>query len=205
MRSIRSSLLFVLALSVAGPAVAAPRSPAAERTDAFIATFKKVKSGATSAADKAANEKVFAALDGFFDFDTLTAQPIAPRADKFSPAQKEEFSKRFRAIVRGSAYPDSGAFFSRAKLKVGEAKAAGDDQLVTIDASVPAEDLQTAIELRWRNVKGVLRVVDIGFDGDSLVKDYQSQFARIIDKDGVAGLLNKLAEREAAIAKGSAK
>ena len=59
--------------------------------------------------------------------------------------------------------------------------------MVPIDAHVVKDDLRTKIELYWGKKGGALKLVDVAFDGDSLIKDYQNQFARIVDKEGVSG------------------
>ena len=47
--------------------------------------------------------------------------------------------------------------------------------------------------------------MDVAFDGDSLIKDYQNQFARIIDKEGVAGLMKKMDEKKRRAGQGSTR
>jgi ABC-type transporter MlaC component len=42
----------------------------------------------------------------------------------------------------------------------------------------------------------------VAFDGDSLIKDYQNQFARIVDKEGASGLMKKVDEKRAELDKG---
>jgi ABC-type transporter MlaC component len=181
------------------PTWAAP--DAAERTDAFIAAFKSVKSGEKlSPADRRANEQAFVALDRFMDFDTLIQKTIEPRAGKFTPKQKTEFASKFRDLIRRIAYPNSGEFFRSAKMKIGTAVEKGETTVVSIDAHVPKDDLKTKLQLSWSRAKakdGTLKLVDVAFDGDSLIQDYQNQFARIIDKEGVAGLLRKVDEKKA--------
>jgi ABC-type transporter MlaC component len=177
----------------------AAKPAAVERTESFVNTLLKVKpdDGKLTAKDKEANQKLFTELDGFFDFDTLTTAPIAPRADKFSAEQKAEFSKKFRELIRLIAYPDSGSFFKKADYKVGDPKEAAGEITVPIDAKVVKDDLQTKVEVHWKTVGGTLRIVDVGFDGDSLVKDYQNQMVRIVDKDGPKGLIEKIDKRRA--------
>jgi ABC-type transporter MlaC component len=178
------------------PTWAAPT--AAERTEALIATFKKVKSGdKLSAADRKANEQVFAEIDRFMDFQSLTGKPIEPRASKFSVKQKVEFADKFRDLIRAIAYPNSGGFFRDAKLKLGAPTDKEGATVVPLDAHVPKEDLRTKLEFSWVRRDGTLKIADVSFDGDSLIKDYQNQFARIIDKEGVAGLLKKMDAKKA--------
>ncbi|MBI3185510.1 MAG: ABC transporter substrate-binding protein [Myxococcales bacterium] len=181
------------------PHLAIAKHPAVERSEGFIASLLKVKpdDGKLSAADKAANEKVFTQLDGYFDFDRLTAEPISPRADKFTPAEKAEFQKKFRELIRLVAYPDSGGFFRRAKYTLADPKEEGEVVTVQLDAKVVKDDLETKVDLHWKKMGDVLKLVDVSFDGDSLVKDYTNQFVRIIDKEGAKGLIAKVDKRRA--------
>ncbi len=200
-----ASLAAGFTLGAAGTARAA--APAVDRTEAFIAAFKKVKSpDKPTAADRKANEPAFAELDRFMDFDAITSRAIEPRASKLSAKQKADFSSKFRELIRAIAYPNSGQFFRDAKLKIGDASEKNGATVVPIDARVVKDDLHTKMELYWSRPKGApdgaLKLIDVAFDGDSLVADYQNQFARIVDKEGAAGLLKKLDEKKAELDRG---
>jgi phospholipid transport system substrate-binding protein len=191
-------------IGASAPTWAAPA--AVERTESLIATFKKVKSGdKLTAADKKANEQLFSEIDKFMNFEAITTRPIEPRAAKFSAKQKAEFTSKFRDLIRAIAYPDSGGFFRDAKMKMGAPVEKGDTTVVPVDAHVAKDDLKTKLEFHWEKADGTLKIADVAFDGDSLIKDYQNQFARIIDKEGVAGLLKKLDEKKAELDRGAAK
>jgi ABC-type transporter MlaC component len=185
--------LVVLAAPLA--AAAAP-SPVA-RTEALLAAFQevKVKPGENAAATRAANGKAFAALDDFLDFDTLTEEPIRPHLAKLTPAQRKEFTGKFRELIRLVAYPDTGEFLRKAQRKVGSAREVNGAQVVDVDLSLPEEDLETRVSFHWKEVRGALRLVDVSFDGDSLIRDYSNQFGRILEKEGGAGLLKKADEK----------
>jgi ABC-type transporter MlaC component len=66
---------------------------------------------------------------------------------------------------------------------------------------VAADDTDMVVGLQWKKEGGALKVVDVLIDGDSLVKDYQNQVARLVDKKGVPSLLQSLDERRANIDK----
>lgn len=205
---------FALAASAfAGPAAKppqAPKAPAAAvapaaapatadpvaRTQAMVAAFQKVPAR-TSPASRAAVDKAFADLDGYLDFDTLTHEPIRPHLAKFDAAQRAAFAIRFREVVRLVAYPDSGEFFRKATLKIGAPRAGNGGTWVDIAARLPEDGSDTKMGLLWRSVGGALRIADLTFDGDSLVRDYQNQFGRILDKEGAAGLLKRLDSKKA--------
>lgn len=197
--------ILVLALCLALPAVAADRSEEAKkRTQAFIDNLLKVKQveggKALSAEEKAANAKIFAELDGFFDWAYLTTEPVAPRADKFAKGEREEFDKKFKEVIRLVAYPDSGAFFRKAKWSISSAKDDGGDK-ATVTVSASKDDLDTKVEMKWRPIDGSLRIYDVAFDGDSLVQDYKNQMTRIIDKGGTKDLIAKVDKRKSELEK----
>ncbi len=192
--------LVALTLLLPGLALAQGHGPAAaKRTEAFISALLKVKQddGKLTKSDKEANQKIFAELDTFFDFERLTTDPIKPRAEKFSAEEKAEFAKKFKEVIRLVAYPDSGAFFRKAKYTVGAAKEEGELAVVPIDAKVVKDDLQTKVDIHWKKAADGLKIADVSFDGDSLVKDYQNQMVRIVDKDGAKGLIAKIDKRKA--------
>jgi len=195
----RRFLLILALFALAVPAFArAADEPAIERTKAFIAAFKKVKEGAPASANQAA----FDELDGFLNYDVLTSVPLEPRKDKFTKAQLEDFRGKFRKLIRLSAFQGSGKFFRDAEITFQPVKKNGDETIVVFDSRLPAEDLETQVTLHWKGEGKAMKLVDVGFDGDSLVADYRNQFTRIIDKDGVPALIAKATERLQALEKG---
>ena len=173
-----------------------------KRTQAFIDNLMAVKSSDTGPLPKAdadANQKVFTELDGFFDWDYLMSEPVKPRADKFTPAEMSEFTKKFKEVLRLVAYPDSGSFFRKAKWKLTAPKEDGDKVTVGIDAK--REDLETHVDIHFKKQGNVLKLYDVSFDGDSLVKDYQNQMVRIIDKGGAKDLIAKIDKRKSDLEK----
>jgi ABC-type transporter MlaC component len=198
----RRSLALALAATLFLPALAWAAAPAAatpgkDRAEAFIATLKKVKKddGKLTDADKAANAKIFLELDNFLNFDTLTTKPIAPRADKLSAKEMESFKVKFRELIRLIAYPKSGSFFNRATYVYSPEQTKDDLAIASLKIHLADEDLDTVLEMHWKKVGGVLKIEDVLFDGDSLVKDYQNQLSKKIDKSGVSGLMQALDEK----------
>lgn len=183
----------VLAATPAAPVAKAPIADPAARTQALIAAFQKVP--VRSGANAQASERAFVVLDGFLDFDALTQEPIRPHAARFDAKQRTDFTNKFREVVRIVAYPDSGEFFRKADIRVSAPREGKGGTWVEFDARSPGEGTQTRIGLLWRATAGGWRVADLTFDGDSLVKDYQNQFGRILEKEGAPGLLRRLDDK----------
>jgi len=72
---------------------------------------------------------------------------------------------------------------------------------VPLNVYLPEEDLETTVEFQFAKSGGVLKIEDVLFEGDSLVKDYQNQISKIVDKDGVPGLFKILDEKHAELTK----
>ncbi|MDX9722384.1 MAG: ABC transporter substrate-binding protein [Myxococcota bacterium] len=145
-----------------------------------------------SAAQREENELSFARLDGFFDLAAFAEACIAPSKAEFSPEALERFLNSFQALVRDVAYPDSGAFLRRASVKVGVPAARDGRVFVPVAMLLPDEELELEVSFCWEGEGASARVVDVLFDGDSLVLEYMNQFGAIIDREGVAGLQRKL-------------
>jgi ABC-type transporter MlaC component len=196
----------LIALAQPGSA-AEPVQEALKRTEDLVAAFQAVKvppeGGKLGAADKKANEAAFARLDGFFDFDAFVDGAIETSKAKLSKAQLGRYRKLFRSVVRKVAFPDSGAFLGRARLTYGEPRAVTGGADLDLTAEDPKVGVTTKVTFHWRG--SPLRIIDVDFDGDSLVQVYRNQFARIVDKDGPEELLRRLAEKDKAADEGRVK
>lgn len=185
-----------LALCLATSAHA--KDDAEARTHQLLEAFKGVhtapEGSELSDADKDSNETAFKTLDGFFDYDKLSNGPIAPNKKAFTKDQLARFNKMFQELIRRIAYPRSGAFLKQAALTVKKVKVEGKNADVNLHASIAEQDLETDVLFHWAD-EGEWRVVDVSFDGASVIKDYQNQFTRIIKKEGVEGLLKKVSTR----------
>src|SRR5262249_797541 len=107
------------------------------------------------------------------------------------------FAKKFRELIRGLSFGDSGDFFRKAQLHFTPARENGELAVVAFDARDPDKDIETRIEFSWAKDGETLRIVDAAFDGTSLIKACQNQFARIVAKEGVNGLLKRMDQRRA--------
>ena len=169
------------------------------RTKELIEAFKAVKvakEGTTlTATEQAANQAAFHRLDPFFAFDVMTLDTLLPHQDKLTIAERDDIAAIFREVLRYSSYFQTGAFLREAKYTLTQGVNQGDRFTVEMKAHVPKEDYDTTVVFFWENKHDALRVVDVSFDGVSLVTDYKNQFGRILDKEGPGGLKKKLETR----------
>jgi len=168
-----------------------------ERTHKLIETFKSVKAppegGKLSAADEAANAKVFTALDSFFDFATFSADCLGPAAGKLSAPQAREAKERLIHILRRRGYPNGGAVFNDGSIKEGKPVERGEGTAVPLTVSFPKQDLSMEVAFVWNRAG---KIVDLVLDGDSLSNDTRNQIGRIVAKGGSEDLLHRLTEKQ---------
>ncbi len=191
----KSIPLFLAALVLGLAGVAAAADPVA-RTDAFVKKLQTVKpipddGSELSAADKKANGATFKALDGFLDFDTLVSDSVGGHKNKFKSNQLATFKQDFSELIRLVAYANSGAFFKSAEYKLKLKSKKGKKADVEMAAYLPDEDIDTVVVFHWADS----RLVDVSIDGESLVKSYNAQFGRIINKGGADDLIKRAAKR----------
>lgn len=182
-------------LAAAIPSIAQAKTPI-ERTTDLIELFKQVKNadeGQTlSPAERDANAAVYKRLDDFYDFHTLASEPLEPHKAKLTAAQQAKIKPMFEELLRLVAYPKSGMFLRGAAYQIKAGPTENDTQM---DAADPKQDFKTSIVFHWKNENGTWRIVDVSFDGASLIQDYKNQFGRIISKEGGDGLVKKLSSR----------
>lgn len=188
-------VLTLTALFVAFTAAGAAADPAA-RLAGLAETMKAVaaapEGGKLSPEQAAANCKRYAEIDGFFDYDAIIGTALSSVKTKLSPKETAEFTAKFRELIRMIAYPDSGKFFKRAKSTIAAAKVTGGAATVVMTSTIEEEDFRNSVRYTWAKQGDTWRITDIAFDDASLVKDYQNQFKRIVDKEGAAGLMKRL-------------
>jgi len=182
-----SVVVFSLFFSTASFALQKPQ----DQLQSLISALKQVKKN---------NEASYKAVDPFINFKMLTKQSIAPHRKKFTDKQAKEFTKAFALLIRAVAYPQSSTFYNDAKETYQKTIIKGNTAIINSEAIIEKEDFD--MEIGYQLVKSPeWKLADLLIDEDSLVKDYQNQFGRIINKEGVEGLLkrvkNKLADVQA--------
>ena len=177
MTRILSSALAVFLLLGATVVQAAP-SPKARSAQLIELTYqvKTTEGPALSKADQAANQTLFKQLDTFIDFEKLTHGPVSVHTKSLTKKQIKTIKALFQKAIRTIAYPKTGGFLQKAELTWGEESTQGNKANVELNLWVESEDLETDITFHWFRTKKGWKLIDMSFDGASLVKDYQNQF-----------------------------
>jgi len=147
-------------------------------------------------------QKIYALVDTVvlphFDFAAMTELALGTYSDQVSAEQRPEIISEFRHLLVRT-YSSALLEYTDQKLIFLPMEGSEADGLVTVRAEIEQTGgFPIPINYHMRNGDGGWKVVDISVDDVSLVTNYRSSFARAIKKDGVAGLIQTLRERNKA-------
>jgi phospholipid transport system substrate-binding protein len=193
--------LFVAALAVAslgvGHAVAEGAATASVRNaNQTLSALLKKKVEPGSAEEKALSKEVTSKLSSFLDVDELGRRAMKDHWDKLTPEQKQEFSKLLRELVESNYVK---ALRSQLEYDVAYVGESTKDSAVSVATEVRStkngRKRTMSIDYVLHQSDSAWRVFDLVTDGVGLVQNYRSQFNKVIAKEGVAGLLERMRKK----------
>ncbi len=191
-RSLFTLLAFVAALFALPATAAADSSPEAfvkSKQAELNALLKKGKSADT-------DKKVEAIFDDMLDYESLAKESLAKHWDDRSDEEKKEFQTVLKRLVR-NAYRKNLKKTLDYDIKFKGETAAKKGVLVRTVAKSKTNSREEPISIDYvvHKVNGKWRVKDIVTEGSSLVRNYQSQFGRVIKKKGFAELMKRMKKK----------
>jgi phospholipid transport system substrate-binding protein len=132
-----------------------------------------------------------------FDFTTMSKLVLKRDWKRFSPAEQKDFVEQFTEYLSASygtriaryANEDVATLGSRAEV----------NQDVTVQTAIKGGQFDGAtVDYRMRLITGKWQVIDVVIEGISLVSNFRSQFAEVIEKGGPQELLNRIKAKNAA-------
>ncbi|RPI55248.1 MAG: ABC transporter substrate-binding protein [Deltaproteobacteria bacterium] len=155
-------------------------------------------------------QKLRTVVEALFDYDEISIRVLGRERKSFTPEQLDEFSDLFTRLMekvylnRIQEYSDEKVIYGKATI-LSENKAEVETNVVTASKQIP-------IDYRVVYKHGEWRGYDVFIEGVSLVKNYRSQFSKILQNKTPEDLLQQLREKvneeeaptkKAALSKGS--
>jgi phospholipid transport system substrate-binding protein len=198
--SLARSLFIVSWLSVAAPALAedGPGMAAVRRANENVTKLLEQKPEPGSDAEKRLAKEISTQLSGFLDIDELGQRALANHWKTLSLAQRKEYLKLLRELVEGNYIKAmrSNVSYDVRYLKEEEKDGA---RVVSTELRVQrngrAETM--SVDYALRKERESWRAYDLVTDGVGLVENYRAQFNKIIAKEGVGGLLERMRKKKA--------
>jgi len=201
----KMKIVFCLVCFVSGVALSHPAKKQLEIFTKYLLDFKWVEEGENKKITKADVEKNRVGSKkaiAVIDLKTISSRALGKKVwTKMGKAKQKKFVKTLRRLVVLNAFPRSGRFLKKVEYKFSNAKVlkgvATVRQTVTIkgDEENP-EDTEMLIDYSFEKIGSTWRVTNVAFDEVSLVETYSNQFANIINKKGLSGLLSLMENKK---------
>lgn len=128
-----------------------------------------------------------------FDFEKMSQLSLARHWRDITSAERQTFVRLFSRLLEDTyvakieAYDDEKVRYVKEQIR---------DKKAQINTIVVGDDIEIPIDYRmYAAADGQWRVYDMVVEGVSLVANYRSQFARILDSDPFGVLIKQLEEK----------
>lgn len=189
-----SLLLALLLVNVAYADIAAPDvmvKNTANDVLEILKSDKDIENGDMHKLGKLVEEKIATK----FDFDRMSRMVLGHNWTMASKQQQDQFVVEFRSLLVRT-YSSALSKYRNQTIEYKPLRAAPGDTEVKVMTQIiqpggPAIPLDYSLE----KVENVWKVYDVSIEGISLVVTYRGQFAEEAKKNGLNGLIQKLAEK----------
>ena len=187
-----ATLLSVLALTVAGTALAGPATDTVKTKQTTL--FDLLKQSTPES-----QKKIAAVFDEMLDYNALAQGSLGSEWAARTDAEKAQFSDLLKQLVRNAYERNLKKTLDYDIAYVSEEAVDGSVMVkTTAKSKTDAREDPVAIDFKLTQLAKGWKVQDIVTEGVSLVSSYRSQFTKIIKKDGFPAVLQKMKDKLAA-------
>jgi len=136
-----------------------------------------------------ARKKIESIITRTVDLEGMLQQALGARWKETAPKQRQRLVAAFEKRFRNLSGKELDSYRSTQVEYLPEKEEGG---AVTVPTKVVVQGEPTEIAYAMKQEKGGWRIVDIVVDGVSTVQNYRSSFNRVIQKEGVEGLIKRL-------------
>ena len=188
--------LSTLLLAGVVPAAADAQANPAEAQAFLTERHEALRTLFAQRASATRNQRLSTLVSELLDLEELSRQALRDHWDTRTPAQREEFVSLLRQLVQ-EQYERSLERTMSYTVTYDGADVRGQVVTVRTLASSASNRRAPAVSIDYQMVKvgNTWRVFDISTDGVSLVRNYRTQFNRIIEREGWDALIARMRER----------
>lgn len=134
-------------------------------------------------------------MDTFVDYEELSRRTLGGHWDTLKPKERKAFQEEFRKLVQRSYVKrfDPGKAFT---VESGD-MTPGDDGTVVVTSTIRSGRSEARVDYVLQRKKEAWWAVDVVIDEVSMVRNYRKQFHDILQKEGFAGLMDRLRKKNA--------
>lgn len=127
-----------------------------------------------------------------FDFRDMSMRALAKHWKERSPEEQDQFVLLFKKLLENT-YISKIETYSGEKVVFNKTAVQGNKAIVY--SELIRKNVETPVNYKLKSNDGKWMVYDVEVEGVSLVNNYRTQFASILNKDNFAGLIAKLEEK----------
>jgi len=131
-------------------------------------------------------------IDQRFNYSQMVMRSLAKNWDPRSEQERRHFIKLFKTLLENS-YASKLESYSDEKINYIDERIKGKYALVKTEVMRPANTISVDYKLIKEN--GVWKVYDFVIEGVSMIRNYRSQFTKIIRNDSYEVLVRKLTDK----------
>jgi len=195
-RMLATTILLVLFAASQAQAYAESPTQVLKRTHRRINQLlaRTVKAG--TPAEKTLKDQIKKQINTFLDFTELARRALARHWEARTEAERKEFVSILQDLIERS-YTKQLRSNLAYKLEYGKESQEGDTASVVTTVKVVKNKRTTAIviEYKMRKAGGGWMVYDVVTDDVSIVRNYRSQFNRIIRRESYEALVKKMRDK----------
>ena len=132
------------------------------------------------------------AIDERFDYRQMVMRSLAKNWDTRSDQERQQFISLFKALLENS-YASKLESYSDEKINYLSEVIKGKYALVKTEVVRPSSTI--AVDYKLIQENGTWQVYDFVIEGVSMIRNYRSQFTKIIRKDSFEVLVQKLTDK----------
>jgi phospholipid transport system substrate-binding protein len=149
---------------------------------------------------RARREQIQKIIDGYFDFDEMSALAVGPRWNRLSEEKRQEFTREFRRLLFVTYIGDIEKYASQ---RVRYTTRLAAQNYVVVGATVNEQGNPISLDYSLFSSDGNWKVYDIAVQGMSLALNYRGQFDTILANGSFNDLLAVLRQRIARVCRAS--
>ena len=136
--------------------------------------------------------RVVTIVEKKFDFREMSMRTLAKHWQERSPEEQDRFVFLFKTLLENT-YIAKIETYSGEKVVFKKSALHGNKAIVY--SELVRKNVETPVNYKLKNSDDRWMVYDVEVEGVSLVNNYRTQFASILDKENFAGLLARLEEK----------
>jgi len=141
-------------------------------------------------------EKIRKITREIFDFTEISRRALAQHWSSFSAPEKEEFRGLFTELLENTYISKIQGEYNNEKVAYLEQQMAS-DTVAMVRTKIIRESVEVPVDYSMRQKGGNWLIYDVRVEGVSLVKNYRTQFGKILAKEPPAQLIQRLRDKVA--------